>query len=164
MRRLSAVIAAVIMCLSMCIFMASCGGGDATSGSMSGSADMDFFLGGWGYIEDEYSCNTVYITDEDGYLAVEICGHPGGGYDLVFDLDNVTIDGDVLKCTDGEAITDFGPEEGCTLVARPSSTSGEYEFTVSDGNGEQMGPVYSYSKVANSRNALDKWVKNIVDM
>ena len=53
--------------------------------------------------------------------------------------------------------------EGCKLVARPSSSSDEYEFEVTFSD-EFSDPVYSYSKVANTRNGLDKWVKNIVDI
>ena len=163
MRKVSAIIATVIMCLSAGLFMASCGGSNSAATTKTESADLDFFLGGWGYIESENSCNTIYLSEEDGYLAAEICGHPGGGYDLVFEFDNVSIDGDVMTCTDGEAITDAGPMEGCTLVARPSSSSDEYEFEVTFSD-EFSDPVYSYSKVANTRNGLDKWVKNIVDI
>ena len=137
--------------------LAGCG-----SESDTDMPELEPFLGGWGTINDSGSeLEIVYVYEEDDKLNIEFGAIPGGGVIASFDPENVEIESDALTCSDGEALTDGGSLSNIVVTAEPDQDgSGRYIFELTeDGKNILGGEVFSYDKIADTREDLDKWIK-----
>jgi hypothetical protein len=137
--------------------LAGCG-----SESDTGTPDLEPFLGGWGTINDSGSeLEIVYVYEEDDKLYIEFGAIPGGGVIASFDPENVEVKSDSLTCSDGEALADGGSLSNIMVTAEPDQDgSGRYIFELTeDGKNILGGDVFSYDKIADTREDLDKWIK-----
>ena len=124
---------------------------------------LSWSLGGWGAIDDDGSeLEIVFVSEEDDKLKIEFVAVPGGGVTASFDLENVEVKSDALTCSDGEALTDGGSLSNIMVTAEPDQDgSGRYIFELTEDRKNILGgDVFSYDKVADTREELDKWVKD----
>ena len=163
----------VIMILGFAAFAWGCGAGGSAAGDGASDASkpakdlalisgLDGFIGGWGHINGT-ELNVVTLFDEDGKLKAEFGSIPGGGYYATFEPADVTIDGDTLRCTNGEMVMDGGAADDALLVGKPSeSEDGEYEFLLESEAAlleQGSGKTWSYSKVAETQAEMDEWIE-----
>jgi len=142
----------------------SSGDNAASDGSDQSSAlgmpELDPFLGGWGAINDSGSeLEVVFVYEEDNKLKVNFAAVPGGGVLASFDPENISIESDILTCIEGELQTEGGILSNAMVTAEPAQDgSGRYIFELTIEGKNQLGEVFSYDKIADTREELTKWV------
>ena len=154
--------------------LAGCGSDNGSNGDKTASdgsdnsstldmPELEPFLGGWGAIDGDGSeLEVVHVYEEENKLKIEFVAVPGGGVTASFDPENVEVKSDALTCSDGEALTDGGTLTNIMVTAEPDQDgSGRYIFELTeDGKNILGGDVFSYDKIADTREELDKWVKD----
>lgn len=137
----------------------------ASSGaSLEASVDgLDRFMGGWGSLDSPYSdCDIVFFGEEDGKLKVEFAAISGGGYYVVFEPEDISVEGETITCANGSAVFEGANQDGIILNGKPSAAAaGDYTFRITDAEGNPAdydGEDYNYTKVGDSKEELDNWI------
>ena len=169
MKHLTYSFAAILLLIGLMTFVCGCGSSDTDEGqadgydaTLAGIPELEQYMGGWGTTEGDSDCNIVLLTEENGMLKVEFAAISGGGHYVLFDANDISIEGDTVICVNGYCAHDAGTSEDGVLVISPYTFDTEqYQFRLISGelglgNGEEY--AYHYYKVGEDEEELNEWI------